>query len=126
MRIRILLADDHAAFRESLRQLLEASEDLEIVAEASSGAEAVELARLHRPDVAVLDVRMPGLNGIEAIARIRASSPQTSVVMLSAHRDARYVAQSLDAGALEYVPKDLAGHSLVDAIRRASIPHRVP
>jgi DNA-binding NarL/FixJ family response regulator len=126
MPIRILLADDHLAFRESLRQFLEADGDLEIVAEAGSGSEAVELSRLHRPDVAVLDVRMRGMSGIQAIPRIRRCSPQTVVVMLSMHRDARYVTQSLEAGALEYVTKDTAERLLVSAIRRACITHRGP
>jgi DNA-binding NarL/FixJ family response regulator len=121
MPIRVLLADDHATFRESVRELLEANTDLEIVAEAGSGKEAVDLAGVHRPDVAVLDVRMRGMSGIEAIPQIRRSSPHTVVVMLSMHRDSRYVIQSLEAGALEYIPKDAVETSLVNAIRRASI-----
>jgi DNA-binding NarL/FixJ family response regulator len=121
MPIRVLLADDHSTFRESVRELLEATSDLEIVAEAASGKEAVDLAGVHQPDVAVLDVRMHGMSGIDAIPQIRRRSPHTVVVMLSMHRDSRYVVQSLEAGALEYVLKDAVETSLVKAIRRASI-----
>jgi DNA-binding NarL/FixJ family response regulator len=121
MRIRVLLADDHPAFRRSFRDTLERYSDLEVIAEADSGLEAVDLARRFQPDLAVLDVRMKDLNGIEAIPGIRRCSPHTAIVMLSMHRDPRYVAESLKAGAREYMLKDSAEDDLVTAMRRACI-----
>jgi DNA-binding NarL/FixJ family response regulator len=115
----VLLADDHFEFRQSFRNMLEAYRDLEVVAEAASLSEAVGLAGIHHPDLAVLDVRMKDGNGMDAIPRIRRCSPCTVFLMLSMHRDPRYVIESLRAGALEYLLKDSAESELIAAIRRA-------
>lgn len=117
MAIRILLADDHAPFRQSLRRKLESYPDLEVVAEAGSGEEAVLLAREHQPDVAILDIRMAPLNGIEAIPCIRVDSPETAVLILTMHGDKRYVTRSVEAGARGFLLKDCADEALVSAIR---------
>jgi DNA-binding NarL/FixJ family response regulator len=116
MSTRILLADDHTLMRQGLRHILENHVDFEIVAEASSGIEAVQAARLHHPDVAIVDVAMKELNGIEATAQILKHSPHTAVLILSMYSDERYVLRSVKAGARGYVLKNSAGDELVQAI----------
>jgi two-component system, NarL family, response regulator NreC len=116
MSIRILLADDHTLMRQGLRHILESHADFEIVAEASSGIEAVQAAREHHPDVAIVDVAMKELNGIEATAQILKHSPHTAVLILSMYSDERYVLRSVKAGARGYVLKNSAGDELVQAI----------
>jgi len=116
MSIRILLAADHTLMRQGLRHILESHADFEIVAEASSGIEAVEAARLHHPDVAIVDVAMKELNGIEATAQILKASPQTAVLILSMYSDERYVLRSVKAGARGYLLKNSAGDELVQAV----------
>lgn len=117
MTIRILLADDHKIVREGTRQLLEQSDDLIVVAEAATGEAAVELCEELRPDVVVMDVHLPGINGIEATRLIRSRYPLTRVVVLSAYDDDRYVFPLLDAGANGYLLKTTSGANLADAIR---------
>ena len=112
----VLLADDHTLMRQGLRHILESHADFEIVAEASSGIEAVEAARLHKPDVAVVDVAMKELNGIEATAQILKHSPQTAVLILSMYSDERYVMRAVKAGARGYLLKNSAGEELIQAI----------
>jgi DNA-binding NarL/FixJ family response regulator len=116
MSTRILLADDHTLMRQGLRHILESHADFEIVAEASSGIEAVKAARSHHPDVAIVDVAMKELNGIEATAQILKCSPHTAVLILSMYSDERYVLRSVKAGARGYVLKNSAGDELVQAI----------
>jgi DNA-binding NarL/FixJ family response regulator len=116
MSTRILLADDHTLMRQGLRHILESHADFEIVAEASSGIEAVQAARQHHPDVAIVDVAMKELNGIEATAQILKHSPHTAVLILSMYSDERYVLRSVKAGARGYVLKNSAGDELVQAI----------
>src|SRR5579863_9736389 len=116
-RIRILLADDHAVVRQCFRMLLSAHEDLEIVGEAGNGREAVELAARLRPDVVVMDVTMPELNGIEATRRMTADNPHIRVVALSMHKDSVYVREILRAGARGYLLKDSVADDLVAAVR---------
>ena len=116
MATRILLADDHTMMRQGLRHILESHADFEIVAEAGSGIEAVQAARLHHPDVAIVDVAMKELNGIEATAQILKHSPHTAVLILSMYSDERYVLRSVKAGARGYVLKNSAGDELVQAI----------
>jgi DNA-binding NarL/FixJ family response regulator len=116
MSTRILLADDHTLMRQGLRHILESYDDFEIVAEASSGIEAVEAARLNLPDVAIVDVAMKELNGIEATAQILKHSPHTAVLILSMYSDERYVLRAVKAGARGYVLKNSAGDELVQAI----------
>ena len=115
MLIRILLADDHVMMRQGLRRILESNSEIEIVAEAGSGIEAVEAARRHRPEIAIVDVGMKELNGIEATAQILKHSPQTAVLILSMYSDERYVLRAVRAGARGYVLKNSAGDELVQA-----------
>ncbi len=114
--IRVLLADDHTLLRQGLRRILESQPDLVVVAEAASGLEAVELARRHYPDVAVVDVAMGELNGIDATAQILHCSPRTAVLILSMHRDERYVTRAVRAGARGYLLKDTVEEQLIRAI----------
>ena len=115
--IRILLADDHTMVRDGLRALLNGQQGLEIVAEASDGRECVELAEQHAPNVVMMDIAMPKMNGIEATRRILAANPSAGVVILSMHQDESYVLQSLKAGAKGYLLKDSPREDIVEAIR---------
>jgi DNA-binding NarL/FixJ family response regulator len=115
--IRILLADDHALVRQGFRMILEDQSDMEIVGQAGNGREAVELASKLHPDVAVMDVAMPELNGIEATRRITTVSPRTRVLALSMHKDSMYVREILRAGARGYLLKDSGDADLVAAVR---------
>ena len=116
-RIRILLADDHAVVRQGFRMILSAHADLEIVGEAGNGREAIELSATLRPDVVVMDVAMPELNGIEATRRLTAENPHIRVVALSMHTDSVYVREILRAGARGYLLKDSVAEDLVAAVR---------
>ena len=116
MSIRILLSDDHTLMRQGLRHILESHPEFEIVAETSSGIEAIESARLLKPDVAIVDVAMKELNGIEATAQILKHSPHTAVLILSMYSDERYVLRAVKAGARGYVLKNSAGDELIQAI----------
>ena len=115
-RIRILLADDHAVVRQGFKMILNAQADMEIVGEAGNGRQAVELAEQLRPDVVVMDVSMPELNGIEATRRLASSVPHARVVALSMHKDSVYVREILRAGARGYLLKDSGAADLVAAI----------
>ena len=115
--IRILLADDHALVRQGFRMILAAQPDMEIVGEAGNGREAVELAEKLKPDVIVMDVAMPDLNGIEATRRLAVSLPRTRVLGLSMHKDSVYVREILRAGARGYLLKDSVDTDLLAAVR---------
>jgi DNA-binding NarL/FixJ family response regulator len=117
MPIRILLADDHTIVRDGLRALLERQADMSVVAEAADGRECVQLAERHLPDVVMMDVAMPEMNGIEAARRILSANPKTSVLMLSMHRDESYVLRALKAGARGYLLKDSPRDDVLAAIR---------
>ena len=119
-RIRILLADDHAVVRQGFKMILSAQPDMEIVGEAGNGREAVELAGQLHPDIIVMDVAMPELNGIEATRRLAASEPHSRVVALSMHKDSVYVREILRAGARGYLLKDSVAGDLVSAVRAVS------
>jgi len=114
--IRILLADDHTVVRKGLRLLLEGQPGFEVVADAADGRAAVSLAVQHTPDVVVMDVAMPGLNGIEAARQISTRLPQVAVVFLSMHSDESYVLKALKSGARGYLLKDSAEHDLINAV----------
>ena len=115
--IRVLIADDHGMVRSGLRMLMERQSDVRVVAEAGDGVEALEQALAERPDVAVLDVSMPRMTGLQAAREIRAHDSDIGLVMLSMHDDDRYFLEALDAGATGYVLKKAADHDLVDALR---------
>ena len=114
---RILLADDHQLMRSGLRLVIEQQPDLTIVGEAADGREAVALAKSVRPDVAVMDISMPNLNGIEAAHQIIQSQPDIAVIVLSMHTDESYVLRALKAGAKGYLLKDSAEADLIAAVR---------
>ncbi|HVW83259.1 MAG TPA: response regulator transcription factor [Bryobacteraceae bacterium] len=118
--IRILLADDHTVMRDGLRALLERQPDMTVVAEAGDGRECVQMAERHAPDVIMLDVAMPEMNGIEAARRVLASHPKTGIVMLSMHQDESYVLRALKAGARGYLLKDSPREDVLAAIRAAA------
>ncbi len=115
--IRIILADDHALVRQGFRMILAAQPDMEIVGEAGNGREAVELAEKLKPDLVVMDVTMPELNGIEATRRLATSTPRTRVLALSMHKDSVYVREILRAGARGYLLKDSVDADLLAAVR---------
>ena len=119
-KLRILLADDHKLMRGGLRLLLEQQPALTVVGEADDGRQAVEKTSSLKPDVVVLDIGMPNLNGIEACAQITQTLPTTSVVMLSMHSDEAYVLRALKAGARAYLLKDSAESDLVRAVQAVS------
>lgn len=116
-KIRILLADDHVLVREGTRELLGREDDLEVIAEAGDGEDAVRLAAAERPDVALVDIAMPKLNGIEATKQIKVQSPGTAVLILTAYDDDQYVFALLEAGAAGYLLKNVRGRDLVEAVR---------
>jgi NarL family two-component system response regulator LiaR len=116
-RIKVLIADDHAFVRESTRRILEQEADLEVVAEAGDGEQAVKLACDLKPNVALLDVAMPRLDGVEATRRIKAACPSVAVLVLSAYDDDQFVFGLLEAGAAGYLLKNVRGQEIVDAIR---------
>ena len=115
--IRILLADDHTVVRKGLRLLLESHGGFHVIADAADGRDAVALAAQHTPDVVVMDVAMPILNGIEAARQISTKLPQTAIVFLSMHSDEGYVLKALKCGAKAYLLKDSAEYDLINAIR---------
>jgi DNA-binding NarL/FixJ family response regulator len=115
--LHILIADDHGIVRSGLRMLIDRQDGMQVVAEAEDGVAAVEIAIRERPDVAILDVSMPRMTGIQAAREIRAHCPDTSVLLLSMHDDERYVFEALKAGAAGYVLKRQADAELIDAVR---------
>ncbi len=117
MSTRVLIADDHGIVRSGLRMLIDRQVDMEVVAEAEDGLQARELALRERPNVAVLDVSMPGLTGLQAAREIRSHAEEVRVLLLSMHDDERYFLEGLDAGAAGYVLKRAADTDLIDAIR---------
>ncbi len=116
-RIRVLLADDHVLVRQGIRQFLEDAGDIEVIAEANDGVEAISLIQEHQPAVAVLDIRMPEMTGIEATRRIKTQFPQVRVLILTAYDDDPYVFALLQAGADGYVLKTASADELVRAVR---------
>ena len=117
MAIRVLLVDDQALFREGLETLLSVHKDIKVVGQASNGQEALEVAATVRPDVVLMDVRMPVLNGVGATRRLKKALPQCRVIVLTTFDDDEYVFDALRAGAVGYLLKDVASAGLVEAIR---------
>ncbi|MCK4913776.1 MAG: response regulator transcription factor [Planctomycetes bacterium] len=120
MKIKTLIVDDHEIVRQAIAALLESEHGIEVVGEAQDGRKAVELAGLLKPDVVVMDITMPNLNGIEATRQIVREMPDTKIVALSAHCDRRSVREMLKAGASGYVPKNSAFEELICAIRNVA------
>ena len=116
MMIRILIADDHAIVRDGLRFILEANQEIKIVAEAQDGRQAIEEALKTQPDVVIMDIAMPELNGIEAAAKIREELPKTEIVFLSIYATREYIYRALRTGAKGYLLKESASNEIVDAV----------
>ena len=119
-KITVLLVDDHAVVRQGVRTFLETQADLSVVGEAGSGAEAVELAALHFPDVVLMDLIMPQMDGVEATRRVKQVSPRSQVVVLTSYHEDEHIFPALKAGALSYVLKDLNAEELAGAVRKAA------
>ena len=117
MAIRVLLADDHALVRQGIRSLLEKLDDIEVVGDVSDGREALQLSKTTQPDIVFMDITMPGLNGLEAVTRIKKDCPTTRVIMLSMHAGEEYFQQALESGAAGYLLKDADRMELELAIR---------
>ena len=118
--IRVAVADDHNILREGLCLLLNKQDFIDVVAEASDGNQAIEIVRLHHPDVLLMDIAMPGINGLEAIEVVKGVSPETRIVILSRYEKDAYVHQALDAGAIGYVVKGDPSDELIEAIKCAA------
>src|SRR5450432_1577919 len=116
-RITVLLAEDHMIVREGLRKMLELEDDIEIVGEAQNGRQAVELVKKFRPEVVLMDIAMPLLNGLEATRQVLKAVPTTKVIMLSAHSDDAYVKNATDSGARGFLLKQTSAHDVCHAIR---------
>jgi DNA-binding NarL/FixJ family response regulator len=117
MTIKVLLADDHAVVRDGLKMVLQSQPDMEVVGEAGDGQEAIQQAVQIAPDVALMDIAMPVLNGIEATLQIRDRCPDTEILILSVHSNAEHVFRALQAGALGYLLKESAGAEVINAVR---------
>ena len=117
MSIRIVLVDDHRVIRDGLRNLIEQQPDMKVVAEAEDGREAVKMVTEHEPDIVVMDISMPNLNGIEATHRIKIDHPKTQIIALSMHPDKQFVHGMLNAGASGYLLKDCAFEELMHSIQ---------
>jgi DNA-binding NarL/FixJ family response regulator len=115
---RLLIADDHALVREGLRTMLSGEDGLQVIAEAHNGQEALSLCRKQRPDLVLMDVRMPVMDGLEATRKIKQEMPKTSVVMVTMHENPDYLFEAVKAGAAGYVLKDASGERLLGAVRR--------
>lgn len=124
MSITVFIADDHGVMRDGLRLLIETQPDMQVVGTASNGRKAVASITKLRPDVALLDITMPELNGIEAAWQIRQISPATQVIILSVHSSEEYISRAFEAGARGYVLKDSAGTEVINAVRVVSTGHR--
>ena len=120
MSLRILLADDHNLFRQGVRRILETQPGMQVVAEASSGLQAIDMAREHQPDVAIVDIAMKELNGIEATAQLLRHSPRTAVLILSMYSDERYVMRAVRCGARGYLLKDTVEEGLIEAVQHVA------
>jgi len=118
--VRVVLADDHALVREGTAELLERAGGIKVVGQAADGAEAVRLVQALRPDVLLLDLAMPGIDGLEVARRARTTSPRTAIVALSAHDEDAYVLAMLEAGASGYLSKTSRGQQVVNAVRAAA------
>ena len=124
MNIKVLLADDHAIVRDGLRLLLESQPGITVVGEASDGRDAVRQVKRLQPNVVIVDIAIPQLNGIEVVRQIRESSPSTQAVMLSMYSTSEHISRALLAGSLGFVLKEAAGGEMIDAVRAVSSGQR--
>jgi len=118
MMIKVLLADDHKIVREGLRRIIEESGEMEVVAEAADGHEAISRALDTRPDVAVVDISMPGMDGLEVVSQLKSLAPSLPVLILTMHDEEQYVVRAVETGAMGYVTKQAAPEQLVDAVKK--------
>jgi two-component system invasion response regulator UvrY len=118
MMIKVLLADDHSIVRAGLRRIIEERDDLEVIAEADEGRNAIRLAMEKKPDVAVIDISMPGLDGLEVIAQLKIHLPSLPIIVLTMHEEEQYVVRAIEAGAMGYVTKRSAPEHIVKAIHQ--------
>ncbi len=116
--IKVLLADDHSIVREGLRKVLEEDSDIKVIAEAPDGETAFDKALTERPDVAVIDISMPGMDGLEVVSRMSAYCPNIPVLILTMHEEEQYVIRAIEAGAMGYVTKQSAPEQLVEAVKK--------
>ena len=116
--IKVLLADDHSIVRAGLRRIVEESGDMEVLAEAADGREAIEQVHKELPDVAVIDISMPGLDGLEVVSQLRIHYPELPILILTMHEEGQYVVRAIEAGAMGYITKQSAPEQLVNAIRK--------
>jgi DNA-binding NarL/FixJ family response regulator len=116
--IKVLLADDHSIVRAGLRRIVEESGDMEVIAEAADGRDAIRQVEKKKPDVVVVDISMPGLDGLEVISRLNAGQPNLPVLVLTMHEEGQYVVRAIEAGAMGYITKQSAPEQLVNAIRK--------
>ena len=116
--IKVLLADDHSIVRAGLRRIVEESGDMEVIAEAADGRDAIRQVEKKKPDVVVVDISMPGLDGLEVISRLNAGHPNLPVLVLTMHEEGQYVVRAIEAGAMGYITKQSAPEQLVNAIRK--------
>jgi two-component system invasion response regulator UvrY len=116
--IKVLLADDHSIVREGLRRIVEESDDMEVVAEASDGKEAIHQIRKSQPDVAVIDISMPEIDGLEVLQQLQPEYPELPILILTMHEEQQYVVRAIEAGARGYITKKSAPEQLVEAIRK--------
>lgn len=116
--IKVLLADDHKIVREGLKRIIEESGEMEVIAEAADGSEAIKKAMDTRPDVAVVDISMPGMDGLEVVARLKDYTPEIPVLILTMHDEEQYVVRAVETGAMGYVTKQSAPEQLVDAVKK--------
>lgn len=124
MPIKVFLADDHAVVRDGLRLILEAQEDITVVGEAADGHQAIDRVLKAKPDVVIMDIAMPGLNGIEATLQILKSCPSVKVLILSMHSSPEYISRALKAGAFGFLLKESAGKEVVRAVKTIYLGHR--
>ncbi|SMC87302.1 two component transcriptional regulator, LuxR family [Desulfocicer vacuolatum DSM 3385] len=118
MMIKVLLADDHKIVREGLRRIIEESGEMEVVAEAADGNEAISRALETRPDVAVVDISMPGMDGLEVVSQLKTLAPSMPLLILTMHDEEQYVVRAVESGAMGYVTKQSAPEQLVDAVKK--------
>ncbi len=122
--IKVLLADDHSIVRAGLRRIVEESGEMQVIAEAADGRQALALVEQAAPDVAVVDISMPGLDGLEVISRLQEQHPQLPILVLTMHEEGQYVVRAIQAGAMGYITKQAAPEQLVKAIRKVYAGNR--